>query len=269
MSDSTLRRWLVVVMVIGLAIIGLSVVPGWLHHVRHLGGHGLTQLPTDLNAWQGRSVPVLTAGVLLAAVAMACAGLTLARPSIGLRAAVAGASLGAFGLLLASAWPITQKGFSTSVDIAAGWPLVVAIVLALLGAVAALAATRLGWRGAIGAGALVVVLAGAGVAGRTWSLAAAEGSNRHWQQGTYVHSTDGAEMTIGSGTISVAGRWSGSLEDYALVAVLTGDPACPDARGSYHVWQAGEGGIRWEMIVDTCADGARAAELTAGTWSRR
>jgi hypothetical protein len=46
--------------------------------------------------------------------------------------------------------------------------------------------------------------------------------------------------------------------------ILTDDPACPEARGFYRIRKV-EDGVLWELVVDVCADGARAAALE-GVW---
>jgi hypothetical protein len=136
--------------------------------------------------------------------------------------------------------------------------------------VAALLVARPGRVATLGLVAVMAVILAGATGGRWLGLNLAEGDGRHYTAGTYTRiSADGTAMTL---TIDGAGyrfddRWSGSLEGSGLVAVLVGDPACPDARGAYHVWAAGGEDIRWEMIVDTCADGARAADVV-GTWAR-
>ncbi len=98
----------------------------------------------------------------------------------------------------------------------------------------------------------------------------AEGNGLHYHLGSYTrHATDGQPtetLTFGATTITVGDRWSGLYEGSGRVVSLTDDAACPDARGSYHVDEVSGGGITWERIVDTCADGARAKDLTTGVW---
>jgi hypothetical protein len=50
--------------------------------------------------------------------------------------------------------------------------------------------------------------------------------------------------------------------------IIDGDPACPDSRGTYHARDAGDENLYFVKVVDTCADGARAADLETGTWVR-
>ena len=46
------------------------------------------------------------------------------------------------------------------------------------------------------------------------------------------------------------------------------DPACPDSRGAYHAHGVDDEDLRFVMVVDTCEDGARAADLETGIWER-
>jgi hypothetical protein len=266
-------RWLIVIVLAGLAILALSLAPGWLLHVRHLGGHGLTHLDTMTGAWEGRSVPVLSAGVVLAVASGAAALLTLARPHRLLGALLLGGSLSAAAVLAGSAWPISQSGHASGVEISARWPLLAAIGLAAIMSVGAVALRGVAapWRWAA-VGVLLVAVAAGAAGGRQLLLNAAEGTGRHWEDGGYTRqATDGQPtetLTITNGTFNVSDRWSGTFEGDGLVVVLTEDPACPDARGAYHLFGVGERDVRWEMIVDTCADGERATDLMAGTWVR-
>jgi hypothetical protein len=264
---------LIVIGLAGIAILGLAVVPGWLLHVRNLGGHGLTHLDTTPGAFAGRSVPVVSAGVVLAVAAGAIALLALARPGRWLEAMQLATSLAGTALLLASAWPISQAGHASGVEISARWPLLAAIGVSMLQSMAVVAR-----RGAISPSRLavlvviVVAVAAGSAGGRQWLLLAAEGTGRHWESGSYTRQATGGQptetLTIVNETYAIADRWSGTFEGDGLVVVITDDPACPNARGAYRLFGVGEQDIRWEMIVDTCADGERAADLMAGTWVR-
>jgi hypothetical protein len=156
------------------------------------------------------------------------------------------------------------------VVITPGWPALAGVGLALAMAIGALAAA--GWArraAAIFAATLVVFVAG-GFGGRWAALSLAEGDPRSYRPGTYVRAEASGQpagtLIIGSDTFELRGRWSGTFEGRGLVVVLTDDPACPDARGSYRIFPVGERAIRWNTIVDLCDDGARARDLTAGTW---
>jgi hypothetical protein len=49
---------------------------------------------------------------------------------------------------------------------------------------------------------------------------------------------------------------------------IDNDPACPDARGTYHAHGEGEADLSFVMVVDPCRDGERAADLETGIWER-
>lgn len=255
-----------------MAVLALSFIDGWLLHDRALGGHGLTALDTVLNAWERRSVPVTSAGVVLAALTGALALWSLrSRSSGGVRLLFIG-SLAALALLVASAVPVEHVGQANRVEISAGWPLLVSIAL---GTVMMLAAALLAAPRPVvlaGAGVLLVAVVAAGSAGRAVGLGLAEGSNRHYADGSYVRAaTDGQpteRLTFDGSTYVVGDRWSGNFEGRGLLVTLTDDPACPDVRGAYRVFAEGEADIWWQMIVDPCADGERAQDLQTGIWRR-
>jgi hypothetical protein len=123
---------------------------------------------------------------------------------------------------------------------------------------------------AAGGLALVAVVAGAG--GRWLTLQMAEGTGRHWEVGSYTRSaTDGAPaetLTLDAQTFRIGERWSGTFESSGWTVVFDNDPACPDARGTYHAHQVGEEDLRFVKVVDTCLDGERARDLETGTWER-
>jgi hypothetical protein len=270
----------------GLALLALSFVPGWLVHLRHLGGHGLTQLETVLTAWERRSVPILSLGVLLAVAAAALTVLGAlpvpatrrSPPGAGngrgrqVRRLAASAGLAGLALLAASAWPVEQVGHASGVELSAGWPLAAGIGLGVVIGAAAIAIADLPTGPLVAMAAVAVVLAVSGVGGRIALLNLAEGDGRHYADGSYTRAASDGQpaetLTLDDGRYAVGDRWSGSYEGLGLILSLTDDPACPDARGSYRVFSAGGDDIRWEMIVDTCADGARAADLSAGVWRR-
>jgi hypothetical protein len=80
------------------------------------------------------------------------------------------------------------------------------------------------------------------------------------------------------GDLDFTGAGTATLDGQELV--LTGDPACPDAEGRYAVSvvpidragllpQFQSEAMRVELVDDPCADGARAATLTAVRWVLR
>ena len=48
----------------GLAVIGLSFVPGWIEHLRVVLGEGPRNYSTPLTAWQLEAIPVVAAAVV-------------------------------------------------------------------------------------------------------------------------------------------------------------------------------------------------------------
>jgi len=184
---------------------------------------------------------------------------------------VTGAAAVGLGLILGGTWPVSQSGHASSVAISPGWPLVGAIVLAAVAFGCSLLLVIPTRRLLIGAAVIIVVAAVGGAVGRAIGLDLAEGTGEHWSAGTYTRAATGGQatelLTLQSGHYSVGQRWSGTFEASGNVVILTGDPACPNARGSYHVQAAGtDGDIHWEKIVDLCV--ARAADLQTGIWTR-
>ena len=121
--------------------------------------------------------------------------------------------------------------------------------------------------------AAVAVLALLGGAGGRWlGLQLAEGTGRHWSEGSYTRvATDGEEtetLTIEGETFAIGDRWGGRWEWSGWTVVVDDDPACPDSRGTYHAHGAGDEDLRFVKVVDTCAEGARAADLETGIWER-
>jgi hypothetical protein len=251
---------------VGAAVLlAVSFVPAWLVHVRHLGGHGLTQLETTLNAWQSRAVPVLSAGVVLSLLG---AALVLAPPRLPAWLPLAMAAAG-LGLMAAAFWPVEQAGHASAVELLPGAVLLAGVVLAAALLALAVVALRPPPRLLPALATVAVAAALAGVPTRSLALNLAEGDPRHYSDGSYL-GPSGELLTISDGTYRIGDRWAGTLEGRGLVASLDDDEACPDSRGSYRVFADGdEGDIRWEMIIDTCQDGERAAVLTDGTWERR
>jgi hypothetical protein len=177
------------------------------------------------------------------------------------------------GLVIAAAWPVSQDMHTSSVDLSIGPVLPVGLVLAiamLVGSVAVVRPSRLVLVAVAGIG--VVALA-VGAGGRWLGLQLVEGTGRHWSEGDYVRAaTDGEPeevLTIGEGTFAVSDRWTGTWEWSGWTVVVDDDPACPDSRGAYHAHGVGEEDLRFVKVVDTCQDGARAADLETGIWERR
>jgi len=257
----------------GLSIVLLSLVPAWLLHVRHVSGEGLTSITVVWSAWEGRAWPFLPIASAMAAIMSALAAASLVRPP-GMRGALllAVAAVGCAALLFGSLFPVTQTGFASSVHVTAQWGLAVAAAVAALGVVLAALPFRTDRRWIAAIAVALAVLTLATYAGRALALNLAEGDGRHYSNGSYTRpAVDGEpaeSLVIRDGTYRVDERWSGTISGLGLVAVLTEDPACPDTRGAYRVFAAGGQDIRWQLIVDLCADGARARDLTTGTWGR-
>jgi hypothetical protein len=252
-----------------LAVVLLSPVSGWLVHDRTVLGEGYRHVLVELGAWKTRALPVTGLAVVCAGIAALLALAHLVRRSVPAWPAQLAAIL-ALALLLASAVPIGQRGHASLVDISAGWALLVAIGLATLAVAASLVATPPSRRVLLALLAVGILALPLGGASRLLALNLAEGDGRHYADGSYtrVDTSPPQTLTLSGGSYRIGDAWSGHFEGSGLVVSLTDDPACPDVRGSYHVWAAGAGDdIRWETIVDTCAEGARAAEFV-GTWAR-
>ncbi|HSM37704.1 MAG TPA: hypothetical protein VK838_00080, partial [Candidatus Limnocylindrales bacterium] len=193
-------------------------------------------------------------------------------PDISPRRLLASASVLVLGLLLGAILPLDRTGYASRVEIDLAWALPVAAALGLL-MVALTAAAARRMAALLVAAAAVVVLSAATYGGRVVALDLAEGNPRHYSDGTYIReATDrqpGETLTIRDGKFSIDARWSGSISGRGLVAVLTDDPACPSDRGAYRVFSAGGQDIRWNLIVDLCADGERGSDLATGIWRRQ
>jgi hypothetical protein len=148
----------------------------------------------------------------------------------------------------------------------------VGIGLAILMFVAAVAVARPSLGLTVAAVTLGAVALGGGALGQSFALAAGEGTGRHWSEGSYTRTATGGEptetLTIAGETVSISDRWGGSFEWSGWTVVIDNDPACPDSRGTYHAHGVGEEDLRFVKVVDTCQDGARAADLETGTWER-
>jgi hypothetical protein len=261
-----------VIVACALAIIAISTLPAWLLHVRNVGGHGLTEISVVWSAWEGRSVPFLPLAIVIAACIAALSVMGLARPRRVHGTWTLGAVVGCAGVLIGSAIPLSRQGYASSVQLTPHWALLLAVGLSLLAfAGATLEAGR--HRAALLACAALVVVAAGTFGGRVVALDWAEGNPRHWADGSYVRDATGGQpsetLVISNGTFTIGERWSGVISGRGLVAVLTEDPACPGDRGAYRVFAAGGEDIEWNLIVDLCADGGRAADLTTGIWHRQ
>jgi hypothetical protein len=127
--------------------------------------------------------------------------------------------------------------------------------------------------GVIVAGAVVATVAfGIAAGGRWYGLQLAEGDGRHWSDGSYTRAATDDQptetLTFDGDTITIGDRWSGTLDWSGWVVNIEDDPACPDARGSYHAHGVGEDDLRFVRLIDTCRDGERAADLETGIWER-
>lgn len=263
--------WLIVAA--GLAIGGLSLVPGWVVHTREVLGEGTRLVVTQLSPWQGQAVPVLATGVLVELLVAVAAALQLARASeFGRRALVAAALVG-LGLLLGMTWPVAQSGHASGVTMTPAWPLAVAIMAGAVALASSLLAASLQRRTAALLLGLTLVVALGGAGARWIELNLAEGNGQHWSDGSYTRHAVGGQGTetlaLHAGTYTAGTRWSGTFEASGLVVVLTGDPVCPQDRGSYHVRSVGHTqDLTWDAIVDVCAHGDRARDFETGTWMR-
>lgn len=268
----TPTRWLWLVAAAGLVIFAISFVPGWIVQDRELRGEGYRHVQIFLSAWRGAAVPI-TAAASVAALAIAgvAAGAAVGRirppPWLLLLGSAA-----IIGLIGASAWPVMQSAHASTVRLSASWLLPVAVVLSaiMLAGSAALSRPNRWMLGAATALALVAVVGGASA--RWLGLQLAEGTGEHWEVGSYTRAATNGEptetMTLTGETYSIGDRWSGTFESSGWTVVFDNDPACPDARGTYHAHDVDQDDLRFVMVVDPCMDGARAADLETGTWER-
>jgi hypothetical protein len=267
----TRRRWLLLVAVCGAAIFALSFVNAWIVLDRELRGEGYRHAVTTVSAWRSVGVPVLTFGAVAALATASWAAVSVRAPARPAWPLIGGSTV-VLGVLLATAVPVGQDAHASSVDLSAGLLLPVGLALGggmLAGSVAVAKPSR---RTVVVAAALgVLVLAGAG-GGRWIGLQVGEGTGRHWSEGTYTRTATEGEatesLTIGGGRFTIAERWGGRWEWSGWTVVLDEDVACPDSRGTYHAHGVADDDLRFVKVVDTCDDGARAADLETGIWER-
>ena len=266
------RRWLLIIVVAGLAIFALSFVNAWIVHNRELRGEGYRFVEYFLSAWRGVGMPVLTIGALVALGVAIGALVSLFAPRRIPPLILLLGSIVSLGLILSAAWPVSQSGHASDVSLSMGLLVPVGALLAAAMVVAGEALARPARGLAIGlvAVGIAAVLVGAG--GRWWGLQLAEGTGRHWSEGSYQRQASGDEptetLTISGDRVTIGDRWAGSWEWSGWTVVIDNDPACPGSRGTYHARGAGEEDLRFVKIVDTCQDGARGADLETGIWER-
>lgn len=269
----TRTRWLWLVAAAGLAIFAISFVQGWIVHERELRGEGYRFVQIFLSAWRGVAIPVTAAAAVVAlAVGMLAAAAAMGRIRPPDWLLVAGAAI-VIGLTGASAWPVMQTGHASTVRLGPWFVLPVALALGAIMLVGCVAAARPSRRVVGVAAVLAAVALAGGAAGRWLGLQVAEGTGRHWEVGSYTRqATDGEPtetLTLTGDTYAIGDRWSGTFESSGWTVILDDDPACPGSRGTYHGHGVGEDDLRFVMVVDTCMDGARAADLETGIWERQ
>ncbi len=268
----TPRRWLLVVAIAGIGILLLSFLNAWIAHDREVRGEGYRLVYHSVGAWRGVGMPVLTLGVLSAAAVGLVAAISLAgRVRVPPWLLLAGSCL-ALGLVVSAAWPVSQHGHASTVRLSLGLLLPVGILLAGLMVAGAAAVARPSRRVLVAGALLGVIALGGGAAGRWLGLQIAEGTGRHWSDGSYTRAAVDGEptetLTISGERVEIGDRWSGSWEWSGWTVVIDDDPACPDSRGTYHAHGVNDDDLRFVMVVDTCRDGERAADLQTGIWER-
>ncbi len=266
--------WLAVGVVTGAAILGLSFADGWIVHRRELSGEGYREVVSVVGAWRSVGLPILALGV---ATAVATAGAALAallgRPRVPSWILPVGSAV-TLGLVGATLVPIGQDGHASRIDLTPGWAAFAgtALAAAMVGAVILL--TRPAARYVLALAGLSVLVGAGGAAGRWAALQAGAAPTEAWALGTYIRAPadDQPELTltVEAGRYRIGDRWSGAWESRSWTVILVDDPECPDARGTYHAHNVGPDAedLRFVKVVDTCGDGARAADLETGVWER-
>lgn len=267
----TERRWLVVIAAAGVAIFALSFVNAWIVHDREVRGEGYRYAQHFLSAWRGVGMPVLTIAAF-SALATALYALILIRlPPLPRAPLLLGAAI-VLGLVLSAVVPVSQAGHASSVELSPGLVLPIGAALALGMVVAAEMIVRPPSIWMIGTAAVLALALVAGTGGRWLGLQWAEGTGRHWSDGSYTRPATGGEptetLTIRDARVTIADRWAGTWEWSGWTVVIDNDPACPDSRGTYHAHGENEADLRFVKVVDTCEDGARGDDLETGIWHR-
>ncbi len=273
----TRRRWLLALVALAATLLALSFVDGWVVHDREVRGEGYRHVRVFLDAWQTPAFPVLGVGIGAAAATgllavAALRGARLPRLSLAIGAAVT------LGLVAATLPPVRQDGQASSVILGISWVGLIGIVVAGLVATAAVRAVPVDDRTLLLLGVVAVLVGGAAFGGRWATLQLKEGSGRHWSDGAYVRPAPGTRGARGTGSLRLVidggsfsvGRWAGRWAGNGVTVTLDDDPACPAVHAAYNVRAAALGSedITITRIVDTCADGARAADLD-GAWARQ
>ena len=254
-------RWVLGVLTLGIGVLVLSLVPGWLLHNRVVGGEGYRTLALALNAWQLKSVPVLSLAAVTAALAGIAAVVMTSRRWLPVLVALP------LGLAAAGLLPLSHSAHVTSVEVTPGWALLLALVALAAMMLLVLRGTQPTRRVLIATAAAFLAVAIGGAAGRVVQLQVEEAVGTHWSAGTYARQVSGQAQELALTQSSYAsGDWAGTLEAAGTSIILTDDRACPAARGYYHVRSAGGDAILVEKVIDICADGARSRALE-GVWT--
>jgi hypothetical protein len=176
------------------------------------------------------------------------------------------------GLMVAAAWPVSQDGHASSVDLSPGLLLPAGMVLGAVMFRGSMAVARPSRRDRLVLALVAVAVIVAGAGARHLGLQLAEGTGRHWSEGSYTRPATGdratGTLTIGDGTFRVDGRWTGTWEWSGWTVIVDDDPACPGSRGTYHAHGEEDEALRFVKVVDTCAAGERAADFETGIWDR-
>lgn len=264
-------RWLTVMVAAGVLIFALSFIDAWVIHDREVRGEGYRFVQIVLSAWRSVAVPVLSLGVLAALGTAIAAVAAIQRPHRLTGIVLLCGSVLALALITSSIVPIAQDGHASSVDLSPGWLSAVGIGLGILMVGGAVVVARPTPAVALTLGLVGAVAFAGGAGGRWLALQRSEGNPEHWSDGSYSRADGSHVLTIEDGRYELAGRWSGAWEGSGLTIVLADDPACPGARGAYHAHDEGDDNVdlRFVKVVDTCGDGARAADLEGGIWLRR
>ena len=264
-------RWLLgVPVLVAVGLLALSVIPRWIVHHRELTGEGYRTVLTELSAWHGPLLPAAIGVGLAVSVGRSRPG---GWPAIGGcpsarcrrrtgRARSPGCVRMAGRVRPQRGEPVTDAG---------------------LGGVARDRARRGGRprrrpHGPLAPGEARHRDWAGRAAGRRHGRrphaepAARDGHGGAHQEGSYSRvATDGApaeDADDQDGRYTIGSRWSGTFIVAGPLVSLVDDPACPDVRGTYHLYAAGGQDVHFVKVIDTCQDGARARVLETGTWAR-